>query len=107
MEWIKGLFKRGSTSRESGLNKELTNVHIETELAQVQELNKTGVIMIPVWQTCNDSLVCDICKSFHDKRADIYEVGKRPKWIYKKTGKEYGPPLCHEGCRCWLNFEFE
>lgn len=84
---------------------ETTRAAVESELAQAQELSKTGVIMIPVWQTCNDSLVCDICKSFHDKRADIYELGKRPKWIYKKTGKEYSPPPCHEGCRCWINHE--
>ncbi len=60
---------------------EITRAAVESELAQVQELNKTGVIMMPVWQTCNDSLVCDICKSFHDKIADVYEVGKCPKWI--------------------------
>ena len=55
MELIKGLFKRGSTSRETGLNKELTDVYdvyIERELATVQELAKKGIIMMPVWQTC-------------------------------------------------------
>jgi hypothetical protein len=55
MELIKGLFKRGSTSRETGLNKELTDVYdvyVERELATVQELAKKGIIMMPVWQTC-------------------------------------------------------
>ena len=55
MELIKGLFKRGSTSRETGLNKELTDVYdvyVERELATVQELAKNGIIMMPVWQTC-------------------------------------------------------
>jgi len=55
MEFIKGLFKRGSTSRETGLNKELTDVYdvyVERELAMVQELAKKGIIMMPVWQTC-------------------------------------------------------
>lgn len=55
MELIKGLFKRGSTSRETGLNKELTDVYdvyVERELATVQELAKKGIIMMPIWQTC-------------------------------------------------------
>jgi hypothetical protein len=55
MELIKGLFKRGSTSRETGLNKELTDVYdvyVERELATVQELAKKGIIMMLVCQTC-------------------------------------------------------
>lgn len=58
----------------------------EQEIAR--ELSAMGINMIPIWQTRNDELVCEICGPKHGKPI---------------TDGEYPP--AHPRCRCWVNHE--
>ncbi len=59
----------------------------EQETARLLK-DKTGVEMVPIWNTNNDDLVCEVCKSKNGKPI----VDNR------------FPPE-HLGCRCWVNYE--
>jgi hypothetical protein len=48
------------------------------------------------WFTCNDHLVCPICKTFH-----VSEILIDKK--FKAGGQEFDGPPAHEGCRCWIS----
>lgn len=67
---------------------EVTRAATQGELEIARELAQDGIVMVPVWQTNNDELVCPICSP--------------------RNGKEitdnFFPPA-HARCRCWTNHE--
>ena len=78
---------------------EVTRAAAEGERAFADEVAKEGIILVEIWQTSNDDLVCDICRP----RNGIEE--------YKGSGDAYwdrssGPPA-HPRCRCGVRHEFE
>ena len=69
---------------------ETTRAATEAERVVVDLIaQETGVGLIPIWQTENDKIVCDICDEKHNQPI---------------TDGEY-PPL-HVRCRCWVVYEF-
>ena len=76
---------------------EVTRSAAEGEREMAKELAKEGIIMVEVWQTRNDDLVCEIC----GPRNGIEEL--------KGSGDAYwdrnmGPPG-HPRCRCNVRHE--
>ena len=71
---------------------ETTRAAVQGERAVVEELAKEGIVMVEVWQTNNDELVCPICGPRHGK---VEGDG----WT-----KADGPPA-HTRCRCWTTHE--
>lgn len=70
---------------------EVTRASVQGEMQIVRELENQGVIMVAVWQTNNDEVVCPICGPLHGTRRGT-------EWI--------DPPPAHPRCRCWINHEF-
>jgi len=68
---------------------EVTRAASEGEQEMARELAAAGIEMVPVWQTNNDELVCEICE---------------PKNERPIKDAEYPP--AHPRCRCWVNYEF-
>ena len=70
---------------------EVTRASVEGDLASVEYLSdEYGIEMIPVWQTSNDEIVCDICGPLHNtQQGDGWE----------------DPPPAHVNCRCAISFE--
>ena len=69
---------------------EITRAVVEGERIVVRELNKQGVIMVPIWLTKNDELVCSICGPRNEKEI---------------TDGFYPP--AHPRCRCGVDYEPE
>jgi hypothetical protein len=60
----------------------------EREVVRQIQADNGAIIMVPIWQTNADDLVCAICGPRHDKEItdDFY-------------------PPAHPRCRCWTNHE--
>lgn len=65
---------------------EVTRAASEGEQAIATELEGQGIELVPVWQTNDDELVCEICGPRHGQVID----------------DEMYPPA-HVRCRCWTN----
>jgi hypothetical protein len=77
---------------------EVTRAAAEGERGIAKELAKDGVVMVEVWQTRNDSVVCEICRP----RNGVEQ--------YKGDGDAYwdssqGPPG-HPNCRCNIRLDY-
>jgi len=72
---------------------EVTRAAAQGEAATVREIEKSGIAMVPVWNTNNDAIVrrCPICWPRHGKKQG-------DGWI--------DLPPAHPRCRCWCNYEF-
>ena len=78
---------------------EVTRAAAEGERGIKKELAKDGIIMVEVWQTRNDDVVCEICRprngvEEHKGDGDAY-------W-----DSSYGPPG-HPNCRCNIRLDYE
>ena len=64
-------------------------------IAEGKRLKKEwpGVPVIKTWYTCNDDLVCPICKSLDGKEVELDK---------NFTKGIFMPPACPE-CRCWIS----
>jgi len=71
---------------------EVTRAAVEGERGTAAELAKEGIVMVEVWKTNNDELVCTICGPLNGKR-------KGDGWTERD-----GPPA-HPRCRCWTSHE--
>jgi hypothetical protein len=69
-----------------------------------KELSEQGIEMIPVWNTRNDELVCDICGPLNDQKADHFTDDGEPVWIHPETGEEI-EHTPHPRCRCSYGLE--
>lgn len=67
---------------------EVTRAASEGEQAIAKELAQSGIEMVPVWQTNNDELVCELCGPKH---GNVIDDGVFPPE--------------HPRCRCWVNYE--
>lgn len=88
---------------------EVTRAATEGELGLSRELAKQGIEMVPIWQTSNDDLVCDICRPLNERAADTYGGENNPVWIHPETGEQIGSddaaPPAHPRCRCGMSHE--
>jgi len=67
---------------------EITRAASEGEQEIARALAEQGIVMIPIWQTNNDDLVCELCGPKHGQEI---------------TDGEYPPE--HPRCRCWVNHQ--
>lgn len=67
---------------------EVTRAATQGELAIAGDVRRQGIDMVPIWETNNDEMVCEIC-------GDPNRVGK------PITDGLYPP--AHPRCRCWVN----
>jgi hypothetical protein len=67
---------------------EVTRAATQGELEIARELAAEGIVMVPVWQTNNDELVCPICSPRNGKEI---------------TDNSFPP--AHVRCRCWISME--
>lgn len=68
---------------------EVTRAASEGEQTIAQEVQRTaGIDMIPIWQTNDDELVCELCGPKHGEPI---------------TDGMFPPE--HPRCRCWVNYE--
>ena len=71
---------------------ETTRAAVEGERGITDDLARQGIVMVEVWQTNNDELVCPLCGPHHGKtEGDGWTRGD-------------GPPA-HPNCRCWTTHE--
>jgi len=72
---------------------EVTRAAAEGERAIAKELAKDGIIMVEIWETRNDGIVCSICEPRQGKQQG-------DGWT-----ESDGPPG-HPNCRCNIRHEF-
>jgi hypothetical protein len=72
---------------------EVTRAAAEGEREIANELAKEGILMVEVWETRNDLVVCAICEPRHGKKEN-------DGWT-----RDQGPPG-HPNCRCNIRHEF-
>ena len=72
---------------------EVTRAAAEGERAIAKELAKDGIIMVEIWETRNDGMVCSICEPRQGKQQG-------DGWT-----ESDGPPG-HPNCRCNIRHEF-
>lgn len=70
---------------------ETTRASVQGQKITVNELEKNGIVMIPIWQTNEDDRVCVICKPRNNKP-------RGSNWI--------DDPPAHPRCNCNLRYEF-
>ena len=78
---------------------EVTRAATEAEIEVGEELADEGILMIAIWKTRNDELVCPICGPLNEKPADGYTGKRRPYW------GNVGAPPAHPRCRCSIGWE--
>jgi hypothetical protein len=54
---------------------------------------ETGQELIPIWNTEQDALTCEICEPLHGTGEEVF------------GGVAPGGPPVHPRCRCWLEYE--
>ena len=77
---------------------ETTTAYYEGGKATIERAEALGIEVVHLWNTNNDSLVCEICGPLNRTAQYGY-----PKGEYE-YGWEYGPPA-HPRCRCWVTYE--
>lgn len=77
----------------------------ENEIAMQIMQNNPNIVMVPIWQTNFDDLVCPICGALHEKEAEL--EGDRWVWMDDQGNRHYTDeePPAHVNCRCWQNHE--
>ena len=77
---------------------ELTRAAAEGEAATVAQLADNGVVMVGIWVTREDEIVCDICGALNNKRQS--------DGAFEADGETYDMPPAHPNCRCSIGWEF-
>jgi hypothetical protein len=67
---------------------EITRAASQGEQQVAKELADAGINMIPIWQTNEDEIVCEICMPRNEQEI---------------TDNFYPP--AHPRCRCWVNYK--
>lgn len=75
---------------------EITRAAARGEVLIADDIARQGVVMVRVWQTNRDELVCPICGPLQGQQAEN-GIFTHP------DGSTYTEPPAHVRCRCWLN----
>ena len=76
---------------------EVTRAAAEGERGIAKELAKDGVIMVEVWQTRNDLVVCAICEPRN---------GMEEGTTWTRGSGTYKEPPAHPNCRCNIRLDY-
>lgn len=77
---------------------ELTRSASEGEASVVAQLADNGVVMVGIWMTREDEIVCEICGALNNKRQN--------DGMFEADGETYDMPPAHPNCRCAVGWEF-